>query len=50
MQQPPYVPPSIPPEIINSNDTGYSSGMSQQDGYSSGIGQGYYTGIAVPPS
>ena len=51
MQQPPYVPQPIPPEVINSNNTGYSSEMGQQDGYSSGMGeQGYYSGMAVPPS
>ena len=50
MQQPPYAPQPIPPEVMNSNDTGYSSGMDQQDGYSSGMGQGYYYGMAVPPS
>jgi len=50
MQQLPYEPQPIPPEVMNSNDTVYSSGMGQQDGYSSGMGQGYYSGMAVPPS
>ena len=51
MQQPLYVPPSIPAEVLNSNNTGYSSGMVQQDGYSSGMGeQGYYSGIPAQSS
>ena len=51
MQQPLYVPPSIPAEVLNSNNTGYSSGMGQQDGYSSGMGeQGYYSGIPAQSS
>ena len=35
---------AIPPEVANSNETGYSTGMGQQNGYYSGIGeQGYYS-------
>ena len=42
MQTSPYMPQPIPPEVANSNETGYSSEMGQQNGYSSGIGeQGY---------
>ena len=49
MQQPPYVPQPIPPEEANPNETGYSSGMCQQNEYFSRIGeQGYYSGMAVP--
>ena len=51
MQLPSYVPQPIPPEVANSNDTGYLSGMGQQNGYSSGMGeQGYYSGMVVQPS
>ena len=51
MQQPPYVPQPIPPEEAKSNDTGYSSGIGQQDGHSSEMGeQGYYSGMEVPSS
>ena len=37
MQQPLYVPQPIPPEVANTNDTGYSSGTGEQ---------GYYSGMA----
>ena len=51
MQQPLYEPQPIPAGVLNSNDTGYLSGMGQQDRYSSGMGeQGYYSGMAVQSS
>jgi hypothetical protein len=43
IQQLPYSPQLIPPEVENSNETGYSSGINQQNG-SSGTGeQRYYS-------
>jgi len=39
MQQPSYELQPITPEEANSNDTGYSSGMGQQEGYSSEVGK-----------